>query len=135
MWLLQYLIHDFKESDSVIINAHDPEVFKLRLVQNDDWDTDVKHVRFTTFANICFHDINKHYLDQTSSHLIGKFKSFVVTRMSFGKYVKNPLKWTSVVEAVWHDLQGGIKRFDPKVLVELDLVLDVYNSDDPQWDQ
>jgi hypothetical protein len=31
VWLLQYLIHDFKESDSAIIDGHDPEVFKLRL--------------------------------------------------------------------------------------------------------
>ena len=33
VWLLQYLIRDFKQSDSAIIDAHDPEVFKLRLVQ------------------------------------------------------------------------------------------------------
>jgi hypothetical protein len=35
VWLLQYLIRDFKESDNTIIDAHVPEVFKLRLVQND----------------------------------------------------------------------------------------------------
>jgi hypothetical protein len=99
VWLLQYLIRDFKESDSAIIDAHDPEVFKLRLVQNDGWDADAKHVRFAPFATICFHAISKRYLLQTSSHLIGKLKSFVVARMSFGKHVKNPLKWTSVVEA------------------------------------
>jgi hypothetical protein len=104
VWLLQYLIRDFKESDSAIIDAHDPEVFKLRLVQNDDWDTDSKHVRFVPVATICFHGISKRYLEQTSFHLIGKLKSFVVARMSFGKHVKNPLKWTnqaasSVVEA------------------------------------
>ncbi len=49
--------------------------------------------------------------------------------------MNNPLKWTSVVEASSHDLQGGIKRFDPEILAELELVLDVYNSDDPQWVQ
>jgi uncharacterized OB-fold protein len=135
VWLLQYLIRDFKESDSAIIDAHDPEVFKLRLVQNDGWDADAKHVRFAPFATICFHAISKRYLEQTSSHLIGKLKSFVVARMSFGKHVKNPLKWTSVVEAAWHDLQGGIKRFDPEALTALELVLDVYNSGDPQWAQ
>ena len=48
---------------------------------------------------------------------------------------KNPLKWTSVVESVWHDLQGGINRFDPEALAGLELVLDVYNSDDHQWSQ
>jgi hypothetical protein len=38
--------------------------------------------------------------------------------------VKNPLKWTSTVEAAWYDLQGGIKRFDPETLAALELVLD-----------
>ena len=99
VWLLQYLIRDFKESDSAIIDDHDPEVFKLRLVQNDGWDADGKHVRFAPFATICFHAISKRYLEQTSSHLIGKLKSFVMARTSFGKHVKNPLKWTSSVEA------------------------------------
>ena len=63
------------------------------------WDADAKHVRFALFASICFHAISKRYLEQTSSHLIGKFKSFVMGRMSFNKHVKNPLKWTSVVES------------------------------------
>ena len=72
VWLIQYLIRDFKESDSAIIDAHDPEVFKLRLVQNDGWDPDAKHARFAPFATICFHVITKRYLEQTSSHLIGK---------------------------------------------------------------
>jgi len=49
--------------------------------------------------------------------------------------VKNPLKWTSTVEAAWHDLQGGIKRFDPEALAALELVLDIYNSGDHQWGQ
>ena len=135
VWLLQYLIRDFKESDSAIIDDHDPEVFKLRLVQNDGWDADGKHVRFAPFATICFHAISKRYLEQTSSHLIGKLKSFVMARTSFGKHVKNPLKWTSSVEAAWHDLQGGIKRFDPEALAALELVLDIYNSGDHQWSQ
>ena len=75
-------------------------------------------------------DPNSHFrysylsLEQTSSHLIGKLKSFVVARTSFGKHVKNPLKWTSTVEAAWYDLQGGIKRFDPEALTDLELVLD-----------
>ena len=75
VWLLQFLIRDFKESDSVIIDAHDPEVFKLRLVQNDGWNADAKHVRFAIFASICFHTISKRFLEQTSSHLIDKLKS------------------------------------------------------------
>jgi hypothetical protein len=135
VWLLQYLIRDFKESDSAIIDAHDPAVFNLCLVEKDAWDTDTNHVRFVPFATICFLTINKLYLEQTSPHLIGKLKSFVIARMSFGKHVKNPLKWTSVVEATLHDLQGGIKRFNPEVLAALELVLDVYNSGDPQWAQ
>ena len=75
VWLLQYLIRDFKESDSVIIDAHDPEVLKLCLVQNDGWDTDDKHVRFVPFTTICFHVIIKRYLEQTSSHLISSASS------------------------------------------------------------
>jgi hypothetical protein len=55
--------------------------------------------------------------------------------MSFSKHVKNPLMWTSVVEAAWHDLQGGIKRFDPEALAALELVFDIYNSGDHQWGQ
>ena len=35
VWMLQYLIRDFKESDGVIIDAHDPEVFKTRLLHED----------------------------------------------------------------------------------------------------
>ena len=56
--------------------------------KNDGWDTDAKHVRFALFASICFHAISKRYLEQTSSHLIGKLKSFVKARMSFNKHVK-----------------------------------------------
>ncbi len=135
VWLLQFLIRDFKESDSAIIDAHDPEIFKTRLVQEDGWATDSKHVRFVPFATTCLHAISKRYLEQTSSHLIGKLKSFVVARTSFGKHVKNPLKWTSTVESAWHNLQGGIKRFDPEALSALELVLDIYNSGDHQWGQ
>ena len=135
VWLLQFLIRDFKESDSDIIDTHDPQIFKMRLVQEDDWSADSKHVRFAPFATTCLHAISKRYLEQTSSHLIGKLKSFVVARTSFGKHVKNPLKWTSTVEAAWHHLQGGIKRFDPEVLTALELVLDIYNSGDHQWGQ
>ena len=47
VWMLQYLMRDFKDSDSAIINEHDdPEVFKTLLVQEDGCDTDNKHVRF-----------------------------------------------------------------------------------------
>jgi hypothetical protein len=72
-----------------------PAFFKM--VQDNDedewfkmqgWDEDVKHVRFAPFLTICFHVINKRYLEQTSSHLIDKHKSFVVDRMSFGKHVR-----------------------------------------------
>ena len=95
----------------------------------------VDHVRFAPFTTICFHAISKRYLEQTSSHLIGKLKSFVMGRMSFNKHVKISLKWTSVVESDWHDLQVGIKLFDPDDLDALELVLDVYNFGDQQWAQ
>ena len=90
VWMLQYLIRDFKESDGVIIDAHDPEVFKTRLL-DEGWKSDSNHVAFAPFATACFHVICKRYLEQTSSHLIGKLKSFVMAHMSFGKHVKNPL--------------------------------------------
>ena len=134
VWMLQYLIRDFKESDGAIIDAHDPEVFKTRLL-DEGWKSDSNHVSFAPFATACFHVICKRYLEQTSSHLIGKLKSFVMARMSFGKHVKNPLKLTSTVESSWHDLQGVIKRFDPEALAALELVLDVYDSGDHQWAQ
>lgn len=76
----------------------------------------LNHVAFAPFATACFHSICTRYLEQTSSHLIGKLKSFVMARMSFGKHVNNPLKWTSTVESSWHELQGAIKRFDPEAL-------------------
>ena len=87
---------------------------------------DSNHVRFAPFDTICFHAISRRYLQQTSSYLIGKLKSFVMGRMSFNEHAKNPIKWTSVVESAWHDLQGGIKRFDPEALTVMELVLDVY---------
>jgi hypothetical protein len=114
--------------------ARDPEVFKTRLL-DEGWEPDSNHVVFAPFATACFHSICTRYLEQTSSHLIGKLKSFVMARMSFGKHVKNPLKWTSSVESSWHELQGAIKRFDPEALTVLELVLDVYNSGDHQWAQ
>ncbi len=95
--------------------AHDPEVFKTRLL-DEGWEPDFNHVAFAPFATACFHSICKRYLEQTSSHLIGKLKSFVMARMSFGKHVNNPLKWTSTVESSWYELQGAIKRFDPEAL-------------------
>ncbi len=33
--MFQFLIHDFKESDGVIIDSHDPEVFKTSLVHEE----------------------------------------------------------------------------------------------------
>ena len=104
--MLQYLIRDFKESDGAIIDAHDPEVFKTHLLE-DGWEADTNHVKFSHFATMCFHALSKRYLEQTSSHLIGKLKSFVVARMSFGKHVKNPLKWTSIVEPAWQPHQSA----------------------------
>lgn len=96
-------------------HAHDPEVFKTRLL-DEGWEPDFNHVAFAPFATACFHSICTRYLEQTSSHLIGKLKSFVMARMSFGKHVNNPLNWTSTVESSWHELQGAIKRFDPEAL-------------------
>jgi hypothetical protein len=89
VWMLQYLIRDFKESDGAIIDALDPEVFKTRLL-DEGWESDSNHMVFAPFATACFHIICKRYLEQTSSHLIGKDKSFVMARTSFGKHVKNP---------------------------------------------
>ena len=117
VWMLQYLIRDFKESDGVIIDAHDPEVFKTRLL-DEGWESDSNHVAFAPFATADFHIICKRYLEQTSSHLIGKLKSFVMARMSFGQACEEPtLKWTSTVESSWHELQG-VKRFDPEAPVK-----------------
>ena len=61
----------------LIIDAHDPKVFKTCLF-DEDWKSDSKHVSFAPFATDCFHVICKHYLEQTCSHLIGKFKTFVI---------------------------------------------------------
>ena len=60
-----------KESDGAIIDAHDPEVFKTRLL-DESWEPDSNHVAFAPFATACFHSICTRYLEQTSSHLIGK---------------------------------------------------------------
>ena len=73
------------------------------------------------FAPICFHAISKRYLEQTSSHLIRKLKSFVVARMSFVKHAKKPS--SGQVEAAWYDLEDGIKCFDSEALTALELVL------------
>ena len=80
VWMLQYLIRDVKESDvkesdGAIIDAHDPEIFKVRLLDGG-WKSDSNHVAFAPFATACFHVICKRHLEQTSSHLIGK--SFVM---------------------------------------------------------
>ena len=76
LWTLQFLIRDFKEYDNTIIDTYDPEVFKTRLVQ-EGWEPDTKHVSFDPFTTIFLHSLNKRYLEQTSSHLIGKLKSFM----------------------------------------------------------
>jgi hypothetical protein len=59
VWMLQYLIRDFKESDGVIIDAHDPEVFKTCLF-DEDWKSDSNHAVFTPFTTAFFHSICKH---------------------------------------------------------------------------
>jgi hypothetical protein len=76
LWTLQFLVRDFKEYDNTIIDTYDPEVFKTRLVQ-EGWEPDTKHVSFDPFTTIFLHSLNKRYLEQTSSHLIGKLKSFM----------------------------------------------------------
>ncbi len=71
-----------------------------------------------SLRSLLLHIICKRYLEQTSSHLIGKLKSFVMARMSFGQACEEPtLKWTSTVESSWHELQG-VKRFDPEAPCE-----------------
>ena len=100
VWLLQYLIRDISRSPIVSSLMHMILKFSSCVwSKNVGLDTDAKHVRFALFASICFHTISKRYLEQTSSHLIGKLKSFVMARMSFNKHLKNPLQWTSVVES------------------------------------
>ena len=56
VWMLQYLIRDFKESDGAINDAHDPEVFKTRLL-DEGWESDSNHVAFAPFATAGFHII------------------------------------------------------------------------------
>ena len=53
VWMLQYLIHDFKESDGAIIDAHDPEAFKTRLL-NEDWESD-SNVRSVGYCWLSHH--------------------------------------------------------------------------------
>jgi hypothetical protein len=90
VWMLQYLSRDFKESDGVIIDAHDSEVFKTRLL-DEDWEPDFNHVAFAQFATAGFHIIFKRYLEQTSSHLIGKLKSFVEVDLQDSSSAPHPL--------------------------------------------
>ena len=90
VWMLQYLSRDFKESDGAIIDAHDPEVFKTRLL-NEGWVSDSNHVAFAPFATAGFHIICKRYLAQTSSHLIGKLKSFVEVNLQDSSSAPHPL--------------------------------------------
>ena len=54
VWMLHYLIRDFKESDGAIIDAHVPEVFKTRLL-DEGWEPDSNHVAFAPFATAYFH--------------------------------------------------------------------------------
>jgi hypothetical protein len=54
VWMLQYLSRDFKESDGVIIDAHDPEVFKTRLL-NEGWVSDSKHVASVRYCWLSHH--------------------------------------------------------------------------------
>jgi hypothetical protein len=53
VWMLQYLICDFKESDGAIIDAHDPEAFKTRT--NEDWESDSKHVASVRYCWLSHH--------------------------------------------------------------------------------
>jgi hypothetical protein len=71
--------------------AHDPEVLKTRLL-DEGWEPDSNHVVFAPFTTVFFHIICTRYLEQTSSHLIGKLKSFVMARLFSGTHVNNPLK-------------------------------------------
>jgi hypothetical protein len=59
--------------------VHDPEVFKTLLL-DEGWEPNSNHVVFAPFTTACFHIIFTRYLEQTSSHLIGKLKSFVIAR-------------------------------------------------------
>ncbi len=90
VWMFQYLIRDFKESDGAIIDTHDPEVFKTHLL-NEDWESDSNHVAFAPFATVDFHIICKRYLEQTSSHLNGKLKSFVEVNLQDSSSALHPL--------------------------------------------
>ena len=51
VWVLQFLIRDFKESDGDIIDVDDPEVFKASLFE-DGWVADSKHVQL--FLSLLF---------------------------------------------------------------------------------
>jgi hypothetical protein len=62
VWMPQYLIRDFKDSDGVIIDGHDPDVFKTRML-NEGWESDSNHVTFAPFATAGFHIIFKRYLE------------------------------------------------------------------------
>jgi hypothetical protein len=53
--MFQFLIHDFKESDSVIIDSHDPEVFKTSLVHEEEEMPVVVLIR--TLVCVCFTEV------------------------------------------------------------------------------
>ena len=92
VWLLQYLSRDTSRCPIV------PSLMHMILkFSSCVWSKMLAGTALLTTK--CSHAISKRYLEQTSSHLIGKLKSFVMTRMSFNKHVKNSLKWTSVVES------------------------------------
>ena len=69
--------------------AHD-QVFKTRLL-DEGWEPDFNHVAFAPFATACFHSICTRYLEQTSSHLIGKLKSFVEVNLQDSSSAPHPL--------------------------------------------
>ncbi len=67
----QYLSRDFKESDGAIIDAHDPEVFKTRLL-NEGWVSDFNHVAFAPFATADFNHVAFAPFTTAGFHIICK---------------------------------------------------------------
>jgi hypothetical protein len=62
-----------------------------RSLSNEGWVSDFNHVAFAPFATAGFHIIWKRYLYQTSSHLIGKLRSFVEVNLQDSSSAPHPL--------------------------------------------
>ena len=91
---------------------------KTRIIMTVDDDTttsdNIKVPKFDHSNKTVSRDVRfKAYVQSFKCAAIAKF---VMARLSFGKHVNNPLKWTITVESSWHELQGAIKRFDPEAL-------------------